>query len=668
MEGKLKTDRCRTQILFLWSFLAPAVALAQTQAPAHPLDALKTQEYWTVYEVLQGTGRIDKDTYTASVLLHEPAKDKVLAWKDGDPIQREADVILLRKGHVTEARIDIAGRKLESWQERKGVQAPILESEFKDLGELVKNDPRVVDALAKRGIKDLTTVECVPLPFGYFAIPELEGHRIMYGGCADHRGAYLTWGRSIEGLLVKVDAVEKKVLDVTDEGPVPVPTSPINFQEAASIPRPGTTPLAVTQPLGPGFQLAGGEVRWQNWRFRVRLDPRVGPVINLVRFDDGTNLRSILYEGSLSELFVPYMDPAAGWATRIFIDAGEFFQGGVLRPLREVADCPANATYFDGLVPDEHGIPVLRSREACLYEFSSGAPAWRHFEKEEISSRPSRTLVLRSAAVIGNYDYLLDWRFEQDGSIHVAVGATGIIETKGVTAKKANHDHAMSGASEVSEAAPDEFGHFVAENTVGVNHDHFLSFRLDLDVDGQNNSFIAHRLKQRQLPASTHRKSIWVAEPFRARTERDAMMDIHLERPAMWVFENPNVRGPLGYATGYEIMPGHAAASLLDPEDGAQRVGAFSSHQLWVTPYRADELYAAGVYPTASKGDDGLAAWTKANRPIENTDIVAWYTLGFHHMPRAEDWPVMPVMWHEFVIRPFNFFPQNPVLTLPNAP
>jgi primary-amine oxidase len=115
-------------------------------------------------------------------------------------------------------------------------------------------------------------------------------------------------------------------------------------------------------------------------------------------------------------------------------------------------------------------------------------------------------------------------------------------------------------------------------------------------------------------------------------------------------------------------MPGPTAASLLDPEDGVQRVGAFSTHQLWVTPYRSDEIYASGVYPTAGKGTDGLATWTKANRPIENTDIVAWYTVGFHHMPRAEDWPVMPVMWHHFVIRPYDFFPQNPVLTLPTAP
>jgi primary-amine oxidase len=397
------------------------LALPCLAAAQHPLDALKTQEYWTVYEVIQASGQMDPDTFYASVLLHAPPKDTVLAWKSSDPIPREADVILMRKGKVIEARVDIAGRKMESWKEVKGVQAPVIESEFRELGELIKNDPRVREALAKRGIKDLTTIECVPLPYGYFAVPELEGHRIMYGGCSDLHGAHLSWGRSIEGLNIQVDAVEKKVLKVVDDGPVPVPTAPVNFQEAASLARAGTTPLAVTQPLGPGFQLSGGEVSWQNWHFRLRLDPRVGPVFNLVRFDDGTKLRSVLYEGSLSELFVPYMDPAEGWATRIFLDTGEFFHSGVLKPLREGIDCPANSNYLDGLVPNERGIPLLRPRLACVYELASGNPAWRHYENNMVWGRPSRTLIVRTAAVIGNYDYLLDWRFEQDGSIHVAV-------------------------------------------------------------------------------------------------------------------------------------------------------------------------------------------------------------------------------------------------------
>ena len=649
----------------LWLFTlvaAPLPSAAQTTPPEHPLDDLKSQEYWAVYDVLQATGKMDPDTYCVSVLLHEPTKDKVLAWKAGDPIPREADVILLRKGLTIEVRVDISGHKVESWKERKEVQAPTFDSEFFKLGDEAKEDPRLREALAKHGIKDLTTVYCIPVPYGYFALPELEGHRIFIGDCFDMHGAFQTWGRPVDGLYFQMDAVDRKILKIIDEGANPVPQSPINFQEAPATPRAGTTPIAISQPQGPSFQLNQGEVSWQNWHFRVRLDPRVGPVLNLVRLDDGARQRSVMYEGSMSELFVPYMDPATSWATRVFIDAGEFYPGGLLRTMQEGIDCPPNAQFFDSLASNEHGLPILRPKLACLFEVYAGNAAWRHFEDNITWGRPTRELVLRSAAVIGNYDYILDWRFQQDGSIRVALGATGIIETK--AAKPKTSEHGMGGMP----GSADEFGRFVGENTIGVNHDHFFSFRLDLDIDGQNNTFMADRLKQRELPASTHRKTIWVAEPFVAHTERDAMMNVQLDKPSNWMFVNPSVHGPLGYPTGYEIVPGVTAASLLDPEDGVQKVGAFSTHQLWVTPYKPDEKYASGVYPTQGKGEDGLAVWTQGNRPIENTDIVAWYTLGFHHVPRSEDWPVMPVMWHDFVIMPYNFFPQNPVLTLPNKP
>ncbi|MFZ0594209.1 MAG: hypothetical protein WAM39_27380 [Bryobacteraceae bacterium] len=178
---------------------------------------------------------------------------------------------------------------------------------------------------------------------------------------------------------------------------------------------------------------------------------------------------------------------------------------------------------------------------------------------------------------------------------------------------------------------------------------------------------MADRLIEQNLPSDAMRKSIWVVKPSIATCERDAMLDIHLERPAMWLFINPNVRGPLGYPTGYEIMPGATAKSLMSSDDLPQKLGGFSEHQFWVTPYNSNERYAAGMYPTSSKASDGLPVWTKANRPIENTDIVGWYTLGFHHMPRVEDWPVMPTMWHEFQIRPFNFISSNPALDLPKS-
>ncbi len=87
-----------------------------------------------------------------------------------------------------------------------------------------------------------------------------------------------------------------------------------------------------------------------------------------------------------------------------------------------------------------------------------------------------------------------------------------------------------------------------------------------------------------------------------------------------------------------------------------------------MTPYSRQERYAAGNYPNQSKGGEGLPAWTSANRPIRNSDIVLWYTLGFHHVVRAEDWPVLSTDWRAFELRPFDFFDRNPALDLPKLP
>lgn len=74
-------------VVFPYAFLATS---ARAQKVQHPLDALDSQEYWAVYDVITASGHFDGDTHFVSIPLHEPPKFLVLAWKSGDAIPREA--------------------------------------------------------------------------------------------------------------------------------------------------------------------------------------------------------------------------------------------------------------------------------------------------------------------------------------------------------------------------------------------------------------------------------------------------------------------------------------------------------------------------------------------------------------------------------------------------
>ena len=210
-----------------------------------------------------------------------------------------------------------------------------------------------------------------------------------------------------------------------------------------------------------------------------------------------------------------------------------------------------------------------------------------------------------------------------------------------------------------------QYGRWVDDHVLAINHDHFFSFRLDLDVDGTANSFQIDRLQVIRNPEQTPRRNVWTIQTEVAATESAAKLRISLENPSLWRLINPNSKGPMGYPVSYQIRTGSNARFLMPPDDHLSQRAGFTDYHLWVTPYDASERFAAGDYPNLSEPGQGLPSWTKADREIDNRDLVVWYTLGFHHVVRAEDWPVMPAMWREFELRPFDFFDRNPALDLP---
>lgn len=651
-------------------FLLPAPGSAQVR---HPLDPLTWQEHWVLLEVLRNSGHYNDSTRLAQARLEEPAKEAVWAWRPGQPVPRAARAVVKQQAAVYEAVVDLANERLLSWTERKGVQPNWLREEFGAMEAEVKKNPEFIAAMKKRGYTDLTFIDCGGGPPGYFGTPEEEGRRLGWVGCSDARRVRNGWPRQIEGLTVIVDLNARKILRVVDEGAVPVPTVNADYDEASIGPlRPPAPPLVVSQPSGPGFRLDGHTVTWHNWSFHVRPDQRVGMIVSTVRYRDGDRERPVLYQGSLSEIFVPYMDPAKNWYARNFLDAGEYVAGGLGKPLERGIDCPDYAVFLDNIVVQDNGRPGTVPRAICLFERVTGDMVWRHRESWGLEGRPKRDLVVRMAAVLGNYDYVLDWVFQPDGAIRVAVGATGINEVKMVAeanAAVAVKTEGNGGANGSGSGAPaDAYGRFVDRNIVAVNHDHYFNFRLDLDVDGAANSFRRDQLATVILPKDHPRRSLWTVQGEVLAQESDAQLNVDMHHPSLWRVVNPATTNKNGYPTSYQLVPGMSIETLLTADDYPRRRAGFIDHHLWVTPYQPGERFAAGDYPTLSKPGEGLPQWTSANRPIANTDIVLWYTMGMHHVARAEDWPVMPVAWNGFELRPFDFFDRNPALTLPKQP
>lgn len=647
---------------------AGMLVLSAANAYAHPLDGLSEAEISQAVQLLKNSGNAGDDTLFPYITLKEPEKSAVLAWKEGDPEPRAATVHFKTPDGAFVAEVDLAGDSVVSIEPAPG-ETMILLAEFLTAMELATGAPEFVAGLEKRGLT-ADQVFCLPLTAGRFGLPEEEGRRLMKVPCYLLPEGTNFYAKPIEGLYAVVDLNAREVVEVFDTGAVPVPEDPWGYtdeevERRTGALRPQMNAAKLSQPEGANFTVENGFVNWDIWRFRVRVDKRPGVVISNIDVNDDGDWRSVLYQAHLSEVFVPYMDPDEGWFWRTYMDSGEYGFGIFLTPLRAGVDCPAYGTYLPAIVHQDDGSPLSIPDAICIFERNIGDPAWRHYEifaqSEDqavpAEGRPATQLVVRSASEVGNYDYLVDYIFHQDGRIDVMVGSTGLDAVKGAAAKSMN-----------DEGAEDEthFGTLIAPNLIAPNHDHYFNFKLDFDVDGRENTFMRTGLVAGNPHDEALRRSFWVTETIPAKTEMEGRYKINPSTPAMYHVMNMNVDGPLGHKPGYMIVPNNSVAyGPLDfAGDPPMKRNAYIEYTIWNTPYNRDERYAGGEFAFQSDGSDALSAWVEQDRSIDNTDVVTWYTMGFHHIPHTEDWPVMSTMWKGFMLRPFNFFDHNPALTI----
>jgi primary-amine oxidase len=464
----------------------------------------------------------------------------------------------------------------------------------------------------------------------------------------------MTFGRPIEGLMAIVDVRNREVLSVVDLGTVPLPPlSPGLLLEESQRYRKPARSVDIVTPQGSNIEMTGSMVHWDNWDFHVRVDQRVGPVVSLVTYDDQGIGRDILYQLAVSEMFVPYMDPARTWSWKAYMDVGEYGFGLLASRLKPGADCPASAHFLDQTIADDDGNPLVLGNSVCIFERATGDPLWRHVGDTADESVANVELVVRMAPVVGNYDYIIDYVFNRAGDIEVRAGAAGIDAAKAVAAQS------MTDESAAEDTA---YGTLIAPGRVGINHDHYISFRIDMDVDGVGNRAVFDEVTPQRVPRRRDRRSIWTVSP---RTIEAAGPLAHSIADGFLRIESTERVNGLDNPTSFQLYPGHTTTSVLTPNDPLQSRAAWSRNPVWLSRYAPDQLYASGRYPNQNSQVDGLMKWTEAEQSINGEDLVLWYNVGFRHVTRAEDWPGMPTVWHSFRLRPFNFFDQNPAMDVP---
>lgn len=600
-------------------------------AAPHPLDPLSAAEIRQATAAIQRAGFGNARIHSLEVL--EPAKDAVLGWQPRDPISgalaRRAFAVVRRDQRTYELSIELGSGSVQS-REMAGVQPGLVPEEYVAGRAAALNDRRFVAGLLARGVRNPNTVLCWTFSAGTFVHDSFRGRRVAQVQCSEPAGTSINpFARPLTGLSALVDLDAGVALEILDTGAKPLPR-PAEFETTGK------------RSSARAFQMAAADqtIGWEGWTFHWRIDPRVGLVISTAAFDG----RPVLYQGSLSEVFVPYMDADPEWNWRTFLDAGEYGFGRMSTELQAGIDCPEGARFFDATVawPGD-GRPQTLNDAVCVFERDANEALWRHME-ELTNTRAGRArfdLVLRQTAELGLYSYTVDWVFGAGGDITVEVIANGI-----------------DGVRAATEA--DTHGRIVAPGLVAPAHDHHFAFRLDTDVDGTSNRFVTGRFAL-EKPAAAGGRSVWVLREQAAAREHDAIGRIDLSNPATWRIENSTAKNGLGQPTGYALVPGDNILPLVPPDDPGLSRGGFAAQHVWVTPYQAAERYAAGAYPNQSAGG-GLPQWTAANRAIADTDLVLWYTMGFRHVPAPEDWPVLSARKLKFSLVPFGFFDRNPAV------
>ncbi|HWI70305.1 MAG TPA: primary-amine oxidase, partial [Baekduia sp.] len=540
------------------------------------------------------------------------------------------------------------GDRCRDWRPLDPRRPGITSEEARAAAQACRQSPAFQEALAKRGIHDVSLTVIDAESMGGFVPERYAGRRVTWGTVWHKTDAGDNgYARPVQGVVPIVDMHTMEVLEVEDHGVVTMSEEAGPIEPGAWGPdRPGLQPLEVQQPEGPSFSVDGWKVSWQGWELRVGFTHREG----LVLYDLEFMGRSVLRRAACNEMYVPYLDPSSTQYRKNFFDWGEYGAGPLTNSLALGCDCLGVIHYFDGAVLGGDGEGRSIEHAICMHE-EDASILWKHTDmRRDVGQvRRSRRLVISNFQTVANYDYGFYWNLYQDGRIELEVKLTGILSASGI---------------EDGEGAP--YGRVVARNVQTPTHQHYFGIRLDPAIDGPRTRLVEeHAAGEEDAALDPWGNAVrTIRTPLLRESEAARRTDPATGRH--WRIESAEATNRYGEPTAYRLTLPNTTRSFGRPDSVMATRAPFIHQHLWATAADPQERFIGGQYPNnAEPGDDGVHVWQEQDRSLDGVELVLWPVIGTHHFPRPEQWPVMPVDTIGLVLEPDGFFDRNPALDIP---
>ncbi|MFI1004256.1 copper amine oxidase [Streptomyces galbus] len=361
------------------------------------------------------------------------------------------------------------------------------------------------------------------------------------------------------------------------------------------------------------------------WRMCWRYEAKSGLVLEDVSYQPPGEPKPIkvLNSAKIAQIHVPYDD-----GTNEYNDVTDYNFGSGLVNLAP-AECPGGTIKtvkvpesFDPAHPNVKGLCTTTRSRGHAYRMQADTG-------NKVYQAQGKDLLVYTVNKVGWYEYMTEWRFSDDGTLNMNVGATGSLspfdydagDGRGWPIGKGAHSYATS-------------------------HSHNVFWRLDFGLDGSSKTKVEQYDSKVSAPASGQQGP--TAKTTRTAVTKELAGDAATMR--WWRVVSTAGKNKDGHARSYELVPGATTKYSGRP---------FTKHDLYVTEYNKCEQYASNNPLNCGAGHGkSVDKWVNGQTL---THPVLWVNVGFHHIARDEDQQPMPVHWQGFSLAPRDVTAMNPL-------